>query len=204
MDIPNFWKFVIIALASYLLGSVNSAVIVSRAFMKKDLRTMGSGNAGTTNALRVMGTGPAAFVFLGDILKGIAAALIGSWMGKDGEMIAAFFVILGHAYPVFFGFRGGKGILTTAAVLLIFDWRIFLVVLYIFIVVVALSHIVSLGSVTSAALMPVLMLIFHPSPWWYTAVAVVLCGGIILLHRKNIVRLVQGTESRSSFKKKTK
>lgn len=204
MDIPNFWKFVIIALASYLLGSVNSAVIVSRAFMKKDLRTMGSGNAGTTNALRVMGTGPAAFVFLGDILKGIAAALIGSWMGKDGEMIAAFFVILGHAYPVFFGFRGGKGILTTAAVLLIFDWRIFLVVLYIFIVVVALSHIVSLGSVTAAALMPVLMLIFHPSPWWYTAVAVVLCGGIILLHRKNIVRLVQGTESRSSFKKKTK
>ena len=204
MDIPNFWKFVIIALASYLLGSVNSAVIVSRAFMKKDLRTMGSGNAGTTNALRVMGTGPAAFVFLGDILKGIAAALIGSWMGKDGEMIAAFFVILGHAYPVFFGFRGGKGILTTAAVLLIFDWRIFLMVLYIFIVVVALSHIVSLGSVTSAALMPVLMLIFHPSPWWYTAVAVVLCGGIILLHRKNIVRLVQGTESRSSFKKKTK
>ena len=204
MDIPNFWKFVIIALASYLLGSVNSAVIVSRAFMKKDLRTMGSGNAGTTNALRVMGTGPAAFVFLGDLLKGIAAALIGSWMGKDGEMIAAFFVILGHAYPVFFGFRGGKGILTTAAVLLIFDWRIFLVVLYIFIVVVALSHIVSLGSVTAAALMPVLMLIFHPSPWWYTAVAVVLCGGIILLHRKNIVRLVQGTESRSSFKKKTK
>ncbi|MGN1075071.1 MAG: glycerol-3-phosphate 1-O-acyltransferase PlsY [Eubacteriales bacterium] len=204
MDIPNFWKFVIIALASYLLGSVNSAVIVSRAFMKKDLRTMGSGNAGTTNALRVMGTGPAAFVFLGDILKGIAAALIGSWMGKDGEMIAAFFVILGHAYPVFFGFRGGKGILTTAAVLLIFDWRIFLVVLYIFIVVVALSHIVSLGSVTAAALMPVLMLIFHPSPWWYTVVAVVLCGGIILLHRKNIVRLVQGTESRSSFKKKTK
>ena len=204
MDIPNFWKFVIIALASYLLGSVNSAVIVSRAFMKKDLRTMGSGNAGTTNALRVMGTGPAAFVFLGDLLKGIAAALIGSWMGKDGEMIAAFFVILGHAYPVFFGFRGGKGILTTAAVLLIFDWRIFLMVLYIFIVVVALSHIVSLGSVTSAALMPVLMLIFHPSPWWYTAVAVVLCGGIILLHRKNIVRLVQGTESRSSFKKKTK
>ncbi len=204
MDIPNFWKFVIIALASYLLGSVNSAVIVSRAFMKKDLRTMGSGNAGTTNALRVMGTGPAAFVFLGDILKGIAAALIGSWMGKDGEMIAAFFVILGHAYPVFFGFRGGKGILTTAAVLLIFDWRIFLMVLYIFIVVVALSHIVSLGSVTAAALMPVLMLIFHPSPWWYTAVAVVLCGGIILLHRKNIVRLVQGTESRSSFKKKTK
>ncbi|MCI6908242.1 MAG: glycerol-3-phosphate 1-O-acyltransferase PlsY [Clostridiaceae bacterium] len=204
MDIPNFWKFVIIALASYLLGSVNSAVIVSRAFMKKDLRTMGSGNAGTTNALRVMGTGPAAFVFLGDILKGIAAALIGSWMGKDGEMIAAFFVILGHAYPVFFGFRGGKGILTTAAVLLIFDWRIFLMVLYIFIVVVALSHIVSLGSVTAAALMPVLMLIFHPSPWWYTVVAVVLCGGIILLHRKNIVRLVQGTESRSSFKKKTK
>ena len=204
MDIPNFWKFVIIALASYLLGSVNSAVIVSRAFMKKDLRTMGSGNAGTTNALRVMGTGPAAFVFLGDILKGIAAALIGSWMGKDGEMIAAFFVILGHAYPVFFGFRGGKGILTTAAVLLIFDWRIFLVVLYIFIVVVALSHIVSLGSVTAAALMPVLMLIFHPSPCWYTAVAVVLCVGIILLHRKNIVRLVQGTESRSSFKKKTK
>ena len=172
--------------------------------MKKDLRTMGSGNAGTTNALRVMGTGPAAFVFLGDILKGIAAALIGSWMGKDGEMIAAFFVILGHAYPVFFGFRGGKGILTTAAVLLIFDWRIFLMVLYIFIVVVALSHIVSLGSVTAAALMPVLMLIFHPSPWWYTVVAVVLCGGIILLHRKNIVRLVQGTESRSSFKKKTK
>ena len=204
MDIPNFWKFVIIALASYLLGSVNSAVIVSRAFMKKDLRTMGSGNAGTTNALRVMGTGPAAFVFLGDILKGIAAALIGSWMGKDGEMIAAFVVILGHAYPVFFGFRGGKGILTTAAVLLIFDWRIFLMVLYIFIVVVALSHIVSLGSVTAAALMPVLMLIFHPSPWWYTVVAVVLCGGIILLHRKNIVRLVQGTESRSSFKKKTK
>lgn len=200
--IPTIWKFVIIAVASYLLGSLNFAVMVSQAFLKKDLRTMGSGNAGTTNALRVMGPRLASLVFIGDIIKGIAAALIGSWMGKDGELIAAFFVILGHVYPLYFGFRGGKGILTTAAVLLIFDWRILLVALFVFVVIVSLSRIVSLASITSAALVPVMMYIFHPTPWWYTLVAVVLCGGEIFLHRKNIARLIAGTEGRSSFKKK--
>ena len=158
-------RMILTLVIGYLLGSISTGVLLSRLIKNSDIRSQGSGNSGTTNMLRVHGRAMALSTVVGDILKGIAAALIGSWMGKDGEMIAAFFVILGHAYPVFFGFRGGKGILTTAAVLLIFDWRIFLMVLYIFIVVVALSHIVSLGSVTAAALMPVLMLIFHPSPW---------------------------------------
>lgn len=202
MEIPIAAKAVIIAAVSYLLGSVNFAVIVSRLFMGDDIRKYGSGNAGTTNALRVMGTRKASLVFLGDIVKGVAAALIGSWMGKDGELIASFFVILGHVYPLYFGFRGGKGILTTAAVLLVFDWRILAVVLFVFIIIVSLSRIVSLGSITAAALVPVMMFIFHPDPWWYTLVAVVLSGGEIFLHRANIARLIAGTEKRSSFHRK--
>ncbi len=202
MELPTLLKAAIIAVVSYLLGSINFAVIVSRIFMGDDIRNYGSGNAGTTNALRVMGTKKASLVFLGDIAKGIAAALLGSLMGKDGELIAFFFVILGHVFPLYFGFRGGKGILTTAAVLLIFDWRILAVALFVFIVIVSLSGLVSLGSITAAALVPVMMFIFHPDPWWYTLVAVILAAGEIFLHRANIGRLLAGTEKRSSFRKK--
>ena len=202
MAIPTVWKAVIIAVVSYLLGSVNFAVIFSQIFLHKDIRTMGSGNAGTTNALRVLGVKRTIPVFLGDIFKGVAAAFIGRWMGQDGQLIALFFVILGHTYPLWHGFRGGKGILTTGAWLAVFDWRILAVVLFAFIVIVSLSRIVSLGSILAAALVPVMMVIFHPSPWWYTLVAVVLCGGIIWLHRTNIARLIAGTEGRSSFSHK--
>lgn len=199
VDIPTVWKAVIIAVVSYLVGSVNFAVIFSRLFLHKDIRTMGSGNAGTTNALRVLGVKRTIPVFLGDILKGVLAAIIGSWMGQDGQLIALFFAILGHTFPLYYGFRGGKGILSTAAWIAVFDWRILAVVLLAFIVVVSLSRLVSLGSITAAALVPVLMLILHPSPWWYTLVALVLCCGIIWLHRGNIRRLIDGTEGRSSF-----
>ncbi|NMA07840.1 MAG: glycerol-3-phosphate 1-O-acyltransferase PlsY [Clostridiales bacterium] len=199
-----FWKYIVIAAASYLLGSLNFGVIVSQIALNQDLRTLGSGNAGTTNALRVMGPKLASLVFVGDILKGFAAAFIGRWMGQEGELIAFFFVILGHVYPLYFGFRGGKGILTMAAVLLVFDWRICLISTFIFAVIVSLSRLVSLGSITAALLMPINMYIFHPDPWWFTFIAVILSLGVVWLHRKNIRRLIDGTESRLSFKKKPK
>ena len=204
MDIPIIWKAVIIAVASYLLGSVNFAVIFTQMYLHKDIRTLGSGNAGTTNALRTLGVKKTIPVFVGDILKGVLAGLLGLWMGQDGQLIALFFVILGHTFPLYYGFRRGKGILSTAAWIAVFDWRILAVVLLAFIVIVSLSRLVSLGSITAAALVPVMMLILHPSPWWYTLVAVVLCGGIIWLHRGNISRLIAGTEGRSSFHRSPK
>lgn len=198
----EFLKFAAVAVIAYLLGSLNFGVIISHLFFKKDIRTMGSGNAGTTNALRVMGAKLGSLVFIGDIIKGVLAGLIGRALGDDGEIVAMFFVILGHVFPVYFGFRGGKGILTTAAVIMVFDWRIALIAIFIFAVIVSLSRLVSLGSITAAAMVPVLMLVFHPTPWWYTVVAVILGGGEIFLHRGNIKRLIAGTESRLSIGKK--
>ena len=195
-------QFFAIAVVSYLLGSLNFGVIISHIFLKKDLRNYGSGNAGTTNALRVMGSRLASLVFIGDIAKGVGAALLGRSLGLDGGLVALFFVILGHVYPIYFGFRGGKGILTTAAAMMVIDWRIALIAIFIFAVIVSLSRLVSLGSITAVALVPILMVIFHPDPWWYTLVTCILSGGEIYLHRANIGRLIHGNESRVSFHRK--
>lgn len=195
-------RFVIIAVCAYLLGSLSFAIIVSKVTLGKDIRNYGSGNAGLTNAYRTMGAGKTLFVLLGDIAKGAAAITIGAVLaGPVGKLVAGIFVILGHMFPVYFGFRGGKGVLVGAMTLLLFDWRIFLIALGLFIVAVAVTRWVSLGSILGAISFPFTMYYFYRSPL-YTVVAVVLSGAVIYLHRSNIKRILAGKENKFTLHSK--
>ena len=153
---------------SYLLGSINFAVIVSKIFAREDVRNMGSGNAGMTNVIRSVGLLPGIITFVGDFLKGIVAPIIGKYLlfpiifenAPDcialyfsptyGLYICGFFCIIGHAYPIFFGFRGGKGVSTSIAVLYCIDWVVATFVLLTFLVIFLITKIISIGSIVGA------------------------------------------------------
>ncbi len=197
-------QFGIIAVCAYLLGSLSFAIIVSRATIGKDIRDLGSGNAGLTNSLRVMGVGKALFVLLGDIAKGAAAVTIGALVASSaplGKLVAGVFVIMGHMFPLYFGFRGGKGVLVGAVMLLLFDWRVFLIAFILFIISVASTRWVSLGSVVGAASCPVTVFIFYRDPV-LTSMIFGMAVAVIFMHRSNIMRMLHGEENRISFKRK--
>lgn len=187
---------IVTMICAYLLGSLSFAIIVCKLTLGRDIRDYGSGNAGLTNAYRTMGGAKTGLVLLGDLAKAAAALSIGGvLLGPGGKLLAGAFVILGHVYPLYFGFRGGKGVLVGAMTLLLFDWRIFLVALGLFIVAVALTRWVSLGSILGAISFPFTMYYFYRSPL-YTAVAVILSGAVIYLHRSNIKRILAGKENK--------
>jgi glycerol-3-phosphate acyltransferase PlsY len=190
------------AAAGYLLGSLNSALIVGR-FYGVDVRQHGSGNAGTTNTMRTLGKKAALFVLLGDIAKGLLAYVAGYFIfgGQIGGMIAGTAAIIGHIWPVYFGFKGGKGVLTTLAVLFMLDWRAALGLLGVFIIILALTRFVSLGSIIGAFLFPFVEILLgrNTETIIFSAIIAVL---IIVMHRANIKRLLRGTESKFSFGKK--
>jgi glycerol-3-phosphate acyltransferase PlsY len=196
-------------IAGYLLGSLNSAIIVGRLY-GKDIRSHGSKSAGLTNALRVLGKPAAGLVLVGDILKGVLACLIGLQLGVDvqsGEatdslslLAAGAGAVIGHNWPVYFGFRGGKGMLTAAAVMLMFDWVMTLSSFGLFVAVVALTRYVSLGTI--CAVMCFVALSFLPvfeTTWHFNTVACLLGLVIIFKHRENMQRLLSGTENRLTF-----
>lgn len=197
-----FLKILICAVGSYLLGSINSGIIITKCFTGLDLRTQGSGNAGSTNAYRVLGVWPTLLVVLGDALKGVIA-IAGSWLilGDIGRACSFLFVILGHVHPLFYGFRGGKGVLTTAAMVAVFDWRIAVILVIVFVIVVALTRYVSLGSVIGAMLMPVLVYLFYPDRIVFTFCTLFAAMWIVILHKDNLIRLKNGTESKITLKK---
>ncbi len=187
---------------AYLLGSLSFAIIVCKLTLGRDIRDYGSGNAGLTNAYRTMGGAKTLLVLLGDLAKAAAALAIGgALLGQGGKLLAGAFVILGHVYPAYFGFRGGKGVLVGAMTLLLFDWRIFLIALGLFIVAVAVTRWVSLGSILGAISFPFTMYYFYRSPL-YTVVAVVLSGAVIYLHRSNIKRILAGKENKFTLHSK--
>lgn len=195
-------KLVLSAVAGYLLGSLNSSLITGR-FYGVDIRKHGSGNAGATNALRTLGKKAALFVLLGDFAKGVLAYLAGYYIygGSQGGMLAGTAAIFGHIWPVFFGFKGGKGVLTTLAVLLLIDWPIALGLLGVFIIILILTKYVSLGSIVAAFLFPIASLVFGRS--LETVVfSGIIAALVIIRHRTNIRRLLEGTESRFSLSKK--
>lgn len=200
-------KIIISVIAGYLLGSFNAALIVGKVFFKKDIRDYGSGNAGTTNVLRTFGKGAAAAVLVLDILKGILACILGQLLvgsieniGWAGMYLAGFAAVLGHNWPVFFGFKGGKGVLTSFAVILYMSPIPALICLAVFIVIVSLTRYVSLGSIVGAILWPILS-VFFDLPVLMLAVAVFMVILIIIRHKENISRLFHGTEKKISFKK---
>lgn len=195
---------------AYLLGSVNTSIIVS-ACLGTDVRKSGSGNAGATNTLRTLGKGPALIVVLGDAAKGILAILLSRLLvrlipvagdTRLPEYAAALFVILGHNFPIYFGFKGGKGILTSLFVVLMLDWRIGLIVLVVSVIIIASTRFVSLGSCVGSVVFPLCVLLFHWGEWYFIALSVVMAVLAIWMHRKNIGRLINGTESKLSFHKK--
>ena len=206
------WCCVVAAIIGYLLGSINFAVIVSRLLDHDDIRNYGSGNAGMTNILRVYGKKQAALVLLGDFGKGVAAVFIARFIferagitAMDGAYVGALAVLLGHLFPVFFGFRGGKGVLTSAGVMLLVNPVVFAILVPIIVALMLITRIVSLGSITAAVLYPFLTY-FVVNAQGRPALLETLLAGlmavlVIYMHRSNIKRLLNGTESRFGKKK---
>jgi glycerol-3-phosphate acyltransferase PlsY len=193
----------------YLLGSFNTAVIVGKIY-GKDIKSHGSKSAGLTNTLRVLGRSAAVLVLAGDILKGVIACLIGLELGvyvQSGEasdcvslLAAGAGAVIGHNWPVYFGFKGGKGALTGAAVLFMFDWVMALICLGLFVMIVALTRYVSLGTISAAVLF--LAISFVPlfgHIFYFQVFACLMALIIILKHWQNIQRLLSGTENRLAF-----
>lgn len=214
----TWWIIVLSVLAGYLLGSLSMSVIVSELIYKSDVRKHGSGNAGATNMARVYGWKGGLAALVGDIAKALIAMIGAYYMGYIGDKTNAFGVdymciagaacMLGHAFPLYFKFKAGKCVTVGAAVALMVDWRVFLIVVAAFIIVVAITKIVSVSSMAAAFLLPVsysilgVLKVFElclPKLILSLFVGVL----IIVLHYKNIVRLFKGEEKKFSFKKKS-
>ena len=205
------WYLVFLAaVSSYLLGNLNGAVIASSVIAHDDVRTHGSGNAGLTNFIRNYGVKSAALVILIDVGKGVLACfasgmlLAGYGYYEQGVALGALFVILGHDFPAFLNFKGGKGILTGVTVGIMMDWRIGLFVFGIFLVAYFLTHYVSLGSVLSSGSFGFIYAIFHWGNWFPICVGMILSGLIVWMHRANIVRLIRGQERKTNLFQKGK
>jgi glycerol-3-phosphate acyltransferase PlsY len=198
--LPPVLTIVMPAVFGYLLGSVNSALIIGR-FYRVDIRQHGSGNAGLTNTLRTLGKKAALLVLIGDFAKGIIACLAGYLIWSDlGVMAAGTGCILGHNWPLYFKFKGGKGVLTSIAVVIMMDWKIALILFGVFALIVAVTRYVSLGSIIGAAMFPAIALLFNKSIE-FILFASVLALLIVFMHRSNIVRILSGNESRLGSKK---
>lgn len=204
--------YIVVAIIAYLLGSISFSVIISKKMAGFDVREKGSGNAGSTNVLRTVGKKAAALTLLCDCLKGVIALLIAYAAGKimkdlDGSLLvqlAGIFVVLGHTFPVFFKFKGGKGVATSLGVLLVTNWQIGLICLVFALILMALTRFVSLGSVAAAILFPVLTIFINTNylvPGNYIIFGVILAVLVIFNHRANVKRLLTGTENKLSFKK---
>jgi len=189
-------KLFILIIIGYLLGSIPSSFIAGKIARNIDIRQYGSGNAGATNVLRVLGLKAAIPVFLADVLKGVLATLIGRWMvGETGAALAGFAAIVGHNWPVFLNFRGGKGIATSFGVLLVLFPLISFILFVAGVIVIAITKYVSLGSITAAVLFPILLAIFGYG--WKIVLFGVAVGGLALYrHRSNISRLLEGRENK--------
>ena len=214
----------LLILGSYLLGSINSSIIISKVLYRDDIRKHGSGNAGMTNMLRTYGKGAAGLTLIGDMLKtALAIVLAGILFGfnyvggvstGDGFcFVAGLFAVLGHIFPIYYGFRGGKGVLATATMALILSPIPFLFLFAIFVVIVWISKYVSLGSVTVAILYPIVLhgyfTIRFPEaqrtlPGLIAFSTIVLAILIVWCHRGNLQRISNKTERKISFKKKPK
>lgn len=189
----------------YLLGSISFSYLLGKYINKVDIREYGSGNAGATNTLRVLGKGPAIAVLLLDVAKGIAAVLISSLLGGAEwiPFLAGLFAIIGHNWPIFFGFRGGKGIATTIGVLLVLVPYPALLAGIGAIILIFLTRYVSLGSLAFTFLTPIFILLFeqYPISFFYNALIFTLLS--IWQHRVNIKKLIQGNENKIGEKSKS-
>lgn len=186
------------AIAAYLLGSVSGAIVSSHVGHHEDIRNYGSGNAGMTNALRTYGIRHAAIVAAIDLLKTIAAILLAKWLigWKWGFVVGSACAIAGHLFPVYYGFKGGKGVLCGLASLLMADWRLGVLVVVVFAITVALCKRVSLGSICACLSAPLWCLLLG-LPGLHTVYVALAAAWLIWCHRSNIRRLLAGQEPKT-------
>jgi acyl phosphate:glycerol-3-phosphate acyltransferase len=208
----------LIALA-YLIGSIPFSFLVARAFSGKDVRREGSGNVGATNVARTAGRGAGVLALALDLVKGVLVVVIARWLVRRAEWpfdaglnpwesremwiaLAGLIGVLAHMFPVWLRFHGGKGVATAAGVLLALDLRVFAAAVLVFAIVVLLSRMVSLGSIVTAAAIPLLFrFVGHDTPYWRTIISIGIALAVILKHHSNIARLARGTERKLGRKK---
>ena len=210
--------YIVVAILSYLIGSINFSIIISKKVAGFDVREKGSGNAGTTNMLRTVGKKAALITLVCDILKGVISILLALLIGKIAKeannsilvQIAGILVIIGHTFPIFFGFKGGKGVATSLGVILMSNWQIGLICLVFALVLMVLTKMVSLGSCAAAVLFPVLTLFINTnytvlsegkSGKVYLIYSILLAVIVLFNHRSNIKRILNGTENKVGSKK---
>ena len=210
--------YVLVLIMAYLIGSVNFSIIISKKMAGFDIREKGSGNAGSTNMLRSIGKKAAALTLVCDILKGVVPVLIAILIGNIAKhfgaetyieylaQIAGVATIIGHTFPIYYGFKGGKGVASSLGLLLVINWHVGLICLVFAILMMAFTKMVSAGSVTAAILFPVLILFGVGAEHFivtgnYMIFSIVLAAIVIFNHRSNIKRILSGTENKLSFKK---
>lgn len=191
------------AVLAYLCGCINGAILTSRYFLHEDVRKHGSGNAGLTNFYRSYGPRYAALVLALDALKMVAAvkitcAILGGT--PEATLWGGLFCALGHIFPVTFHFKGGKGILSGAALLVMLDWRIAAICIGVFLLLVVTTRYISLGSVSAAFLAPIVFLMLYRGHWFAFALITLIAALLIWSHRSNIQRLIAGTERKFHFR----
>ncbi len=199
--------YILVALVAYLIGSISFSVIFTKKLAGFDVREKGSKNAGSTNVLRTAGKKVAILTLVCDVLKGVVAVLFAKFIGKVDNFeyteylvqLAGLMVVLGHTFPIFFGFKGGKGVATSLGVIMIINWQIGLICLVFALILMILTRIVSLGSVAAAILFPVLTLFItenYSVPGDYRIFGILLGVFVCFNHRANIKRLLKGEEKR--------
>lgn len=211
----------IAAALGYFLGSLNFSIIVVKLMKGRDIRTVGSRNAGLTNTYRCFGPQCAALTLIGDLAKGIVAVLLSQLFASmlkvgfapDNEVkyigfVAGFFAILGHVFPIYYGFKGGKGVLVGVASFLPIDPRVFFALLIVFIVIFAITKYVSISSILGAALSPIAIFLMalmvdgekFGRSLLYMLLCIPMAAMVVYMHRSNMERLMNGTESKFTFK----
>ena len=206
--------YIVIGIIAYLIGSISFSVIISKKMAGFDVREKGSKNAGSTNVLRTVGKKAAVITLLCDVLKGVVAVLIAYIVGKFVNdvnvnkailvQVAALCVVIGHTFPIFFKFKGGKGVATSLGIVLLLNWQIGLICLVFALVLMILTRMVSLGSISAAILFPVLTIFITENylvEGNYIIFGILLAAFVVYNHRANVRRILTGTENKLNFNK---
>ncbi len=200
-------SFLLTAIVAYLLGSVNTAVLVSKGLYKSDVRESGSGNAGMTNMFRTFGKKAGFLTLTGDVLKALVSVVLGFFLlGGPGQYVAGFFCLIGHVFPVYFGFKGGKGVIVSAITVLLIDPLIFLVLAVIFALMFIATQIISASSITAAFFYPMVVYAFNRSApnILYFLFSLMIAFFVIAMHKENIHRILNKTEKKFTIHKDKK
>ena len=197
-------KYILVIVIGYIMGNFASSYFVGKLLANIDIREHGSGNAGAANTFRVLGATAGAIVFVCDVLKGILATAIGLWItgSRAGAMLAGGMAVIGHNWPVFFRFKGGKGIAASFGLIIVLFPKIALILFAAVVPLMLITRYVSLGSITAAVLLPVLLVAYQEPPN-IVLIGILLAVLAIFRHKDNLVRLWEGTENKISFKNRS-